>query len=421
MAPDSIAIEPEKGWEGATPNHSHVSLEWLTWTERSLGTRIQHVRQGGEFSIPHGSRVYTVDGYVAETRTVYEFHGCLFHGCHDCSPKRNQVAFASAGLNVEALRHKTAQKTATLQRLGYTVVEMWQCQWEKQNKSDPDLRTFIQSLTFTTPLQPREAFFGGRTGATTLYHRIDPTQGEQIRKLVPPLNSRSLSPVPASEKNRKKPMQERNHVCPHTDEERMLTGTWCTSKIHKAIEMGYQLKRIHQEWHFEKRQRGLFAPYVDTWLKIKQESSGYPAWCQTEEQKAHYVKQCKQKEGIDLNPTMITKNPGRKATAKLMLNSFWGKFGQNCNKSKVHQISHPAALLDLLDDPLQQVQEVRILSPELVEVVTKRDDQDPEKGRATNVFIAAFTTCQARLKLYESLEILRNRVLYYDTDSVVYK
>lgn len=37
------------------------------------------------------------------------------------------------------------------------------------------------------------------------------------------------------------------------------------------------------------------------------------------------------------------------------------------------------------------------------------------------MFIAAFTTCQARLKLYESLEILKERVLCYDTDSVVYK
>lgn len=55
-----------------------------------------------------------------------------------------------------------------------------------------------------------------------------------------------------------------------------------------------------------------------------------------------------------------------------------------------------------------------------MEVVTKREEEDPIKGRATNVFIAAFTTCQARLKLYESLEILKDRVLYYDTDSVVY-
>lgn len=38
----------------------------------------------------------------------------------------------------------------------------------------------------------------------------------------------------------------------------------------------------------------------------------------------------------------------------------------------------------------------------------------------TNVFIAAFTTCWARLKLYSLLETLGERVLYFDTDSVIF-
>ena len=43
------------------------------------------------------------------------------------------------------------------------------------------------------------------------------------------------------------------------------------------------------------------------------------------------------------------------------------------------------------------------------------------KGTKTNIFIADFTTSHARLKLYESLDILQEQVLYYDTDSGVYK
>ena len=35
--------------------------------------------------------------------------------------------------------------------------------------------------------------------------------------------------------------------------------------------------------------------------------------------------------------------------------------------------------------------------------------------------VAAFTTCLARLKLYESLETLGEQVLYYDMDSVIYR
>lgn len=35
--------------------------------------------------------------------------------------------------------------------------------------------------------------------------------------------------------------------------------------------------------------------------------------------------------------------------------------------------------------------------------------------------MAAFTTSLARLKLYEALDFLGDRALYYDTDSVIYK
>ncbi|GFT35599.1 DNA_pol_B_2 domain-containing protein [Trichonephila clavipes] len=40
---------------------------------------------------------------------------------------------------------------------------------------------------------------------------------------------------------------------------------------------------------------------------------------------------------------------------------------------------------------------------------------------STNIFIAAFTTCHARLKLYSEIEKLNESVLYFDTDSIIYK
>lgn len=38
-----------------------------------------------------------------------------------------------------------------------------------------------------------------------------------------------------------------------------------------------------------------------------------------------------------------------------------------------------------------------------------------------NIFIAIFTTALARLKLYDALDTVKDRVLYYDTDSVIYR
>ena len=43
-----------------------------------------------------------------------------------------------------------------------------------------------------------------------------------------------------------------------------------------------------------------------------------------------------------------------------------------------------------------------------------------EQDNKTNIVIAAFTTAYARLKLYDLLDLLQERVLYYDTDSVIY-
>ena len=56
---------------------------------------------------------------------------------------------------------------------------------------------------------------------------------------------------------------------PHSSEERLLRGTWCTPELVKAVEVGYCIVHIHEVWHFpeEQRQEGLFADYVNTWLK----------------------------------------------------------------------------------------------------------------------------------------------------------
>ena len=53
-------------------------------------------------------------------------------------------------------------------------------------------------------------------------------------------------------------------------------------------------------------------------------------------------------------------------------------------------------------------------------VYTSVTDNAPTSGR-TSIFVAAFTTCLARLKLYESLEKLGEQALYFDTDSVIYR
>lgn len=62
---------------------------------------------------------------------------------------------------------------------------------------------------------------------------------------------------------------------------------------------------------------GLFADYVNTWLKIKQESAGRPEECRSTEEKQAYLSEYREKEGIQLEH--VAKHPGQKQVAKMML------------------------------------------------------------------------------------------------------
>ena len=478
MPEDTIAVQPPQGWRGARVNQSMGALQWLYYQESLLpkpgaaADRIKHVRNGGEQKLLTENGFVFVDGYDPQTRTVYEFMGCLWHGCPACCCRQRQRKYgANPDRTLEELYAATCDKTNRLQRAGYTVVEEWECQWKRKIKNTPTLRTFLSNLELVPPLEPRDAFFGGRTGAVALYAKTDP--GEEIHyvdvtSLYPwvsktqeyPIKHPKIITQPALQdfseyfglatvdilpprhlfhpvlpvrhggkltfplcmacvqEEQPKPMLERSPLCQHSSHQRQLRGTWCTPEIKKAIEKGYILVRIHEVWHFPERRTGLFQPYVDTWLKLKQESAGWPRWCTTQADKDRYVNQHKEKEGITLEN--VQKNPGRKQVAKLMLNSFWGKFGERSNKAKTEQITQPHELYKILTDSAVELNALRICTDDILEVVYKQSADNDLPNVKTNIFIAAFTTCWARLKLYSHLDMLQQQVLYYDTDSVIY-
>ncbi len=76
---------------------------------------------------------------------------------------------------------------------------------------------------------------------------------------------------------------------------------------------------------------GMLTDYVNKFSKIKQEASGWPKWCKTDDDKRKYIRDCYNREGIWLNANNKEKNPGLWQLAKLMLNSFYGKCGQRTN------------------------------------------------------------------------------------------
>jgi len=94
---DRIAVRPPRGWHGAQTNQSTVALEWMAYLENKIEKEpgepehILHVRNGGEQAIEISGKKHKVDGYDPTTETVYEFQGCLWHGCRTCYPNRKDV------------------------------------------------------------------------------------------------------------------------------------------------------------------------------------------------------------------------------------------------------------------------------------------------------------------------------------------
>ena len=106
--------------------------------------------------------------------------------------------------------------------------------------------------------------------------------------------------------------------------------------------------------------------------------------------------------------------------AKLCLNSFWGKFGQRNDLKQTEIVKTREALLRLLVAPDKEVLSLLPVNDELLYVNWQHIAEAVEQAPNTNVVIAAYTTAQARLKLYSYLENLDRRVLYYDTDSCAF-
>ena len=222
-------------------------------------------------------------------------------------------------------------------------------------------------------------------------------------------------------------------------------GVWCSNEVYVALDMGYKIKKIYEIRHFREGTSELFKGYVAKFLKIKQEASDYPAWVSApdeinipnpniyfkeiqdylkiteEERQDLYINQYEEHQGILLDKRKIKFNPGLRAIAKLCLNSLWGKFGQRTNMGRCEIISDNSEFFDILyNEQYENIQWETI--GDKIQISYQFKDEYVKNDYNTNMAIACFTTSRARMRLYEeALHPLNKQVLYFDTDSVVYK
>ena len=107
--------------------YGQMAAQWLTSVSYTTGRTIRHQSNGREKRVGK----LLVDGWCAETRTAYQFHGCYFHGCTDCYEP--QETNALNGKTMAKLLEDTKKNAAYLRRHVH-VVEMWECEWKREAK-----------------------------------------------------------------------------------------------------------------------------------------------------------------------------------------------------------------------------------------------------------------------------------------------
>ena len=306
------------------------------------------------------------------------------------------------------LDRETMRWIARVTNSGYMISVMWECEWGKLVKENSEIKEHVESYSLSSPLTPREALYGGRCETFSLHASCTDTSvikyvdvqslypyvcknkhypighprcliGPDLRKFGMDVNKfeglvkckvlppRGLHiPLLPSHINkklmfvlcRKCAETENQSICNHSAGDRSLSGTWVSVELQKAVQIGYTFLKVYQVWQYDTITKydpntgdgGLFAQYMNTFMKIKMEASGYPSQCDTDQEKNKYIERVRVHEGITLCPDDISFNAGRRTVAKLCLNNIWGKFAQTPDRTIKEFITEPRRFYHLLSD-----------------------------------------------------------------------
>ena len=162
--PENRILAPESAFEKAFYPEGSFGVKaccWLEHLSRESGKHIHHHRcgHGGE-RIVEGAHV---DGYHPETKTVFPFHGCHWHGCIQCFPNPEQrTEVIHVDKDKETTREfaylKTLARSEVIRNTGYNLVERWEHErprpWWNDKVPPKRNETYPHAIVFSLTSKP---------------------------------------------------------------------------------------------------------------------------------------------------------------------------------------------------------------------------------------------------------------------------
>jgi len=509
LPPDTVA-NPHTSYL----NHSKISIQYFDWLEHKEGISIRHaLKSDGEkycqLLLGQGQvRKVWVDGVCEENKTIYQFHGDVFHGNLRKFSENTIFYGKSVAERYDETRRKDNQLRKWCEENNYKLKIMWENDWVKLCEKNEEIQNFLKKnkrVNFRR-INIRRSFFGGRVNVrkfykkcgksetiryydfTSLYPYVQKTKsfpighptiirqfekykgrelldfvkssdffGVAYVKVLPPKKlDMPVLPTKLGEQKTDKLIFslcfkcakiKSSKLCECCDEDRALEGEYTSVELHKAIEKGYLILEVYEAHHFENKtndENNYFKSYINRFLKIKTEASGFPKELLknkqkkkmsktglpvekilTQAQKERYIEEfwVREKIHLDIEKLNRGKNSGLRSLAKLMLNNLWGRLGirdhfNGCkmfkreNRNEYFEFINQHGKSHIIADTLQ-------INSESIEVKYK-SKQFSKKACLSNVYVASFVSAYGRLQLFSAFEKIGKDLLYFDTDSVIF-
>jgi hypothetical protein len=234
------------------------------------------------------------------------------------------------------------------------------------------------------------------------WYEVDINMNKQL--FIPPLVAKGVGKLTADLHNKEKQV-------------------FHSAELTKAIEDGCEITAIYKCIQMESS-TDLFKEFVRTFLEVKVNATGKPKFWDSNVKRNKWIKEHEDRFGFTPQPT--DKNAGKRAIAKMILNSLWGKFGQRPDMPKNLYISpdNVSKWFKMLRE--NQLGKIEIKNEELSGdclYVSYMELQDSKNDilKSTSIAIASSVTASATMRLYKELRLLKQRVLYCDTDSIIYE
>ena len=119
-----------------------MATKWLEWEAHSRNIHIRHEMNNTEKRI--GDRGLPVDGFHGPSQTVFQFHGCYWHG-HNCVLNKGRARNKNRNKSMAELRQETEANSTYIRNMGYNLVEMYECEWLHMTTTNLALHRFVLS------------------------------------------------------------------------------------------------------------------------------------------------------------------------------------------------------------------------------------------------------------------------------------